>query len=215
MTYRAPIGYKGPSARSTKRVYVAGTKEALFQLHKIRDNWCNCRKCDLCEIRHKVVHIRGMLPCQVFFIGEAPGESENIIGYPFVGDAGDLLNELLFTVHNEMKPLNRTFTYAIANIVGCFPGKDENGNFNRPHKVAVQQCEPHLRSLIELCSPKLLVALGETADKKLPKDLKVTYPYCHLEHPSSINRKKDPREFTLHSKTFTLTLLDAIMEHAR
>lgn len=199
-----------------KRERILGDATTLRLLGKLTRKWCHCVRCDLSDTRFKVCHIRGTLPCDVLFIGEAPGESEDILGYPFVGDAGHKLDELIREVESEVFP-EPEFTHAIINLIGCYPGKDDHGNFNRPHKESVKQCEPHLRGLIELCNPKLLALLGETAGKKLPKDLRLTYKHVHLEHPSSILRKEgpknSPRDYELHHKRFVLGLKDAILEH--
>lgn len=186
------------------------TQELATRFHKFQDLWANCDKCDLCTIRHKLVHFRGNTPCDALFIGEAPGESENILGYPFVGPAGTLLETLISTTRQTLRVQKHLkaagFTYGIINIVACYPGKNDFGDFNRPHKNAVKQCEPHLRQLLEFCRPRILITLGEFADKKLPRDLRVGYKLCHLAHPSSILRMKDPNMETLAKKKFTTTL---------
>jgi DNA polymerase len=194
--------------RQHRKDYIQASDVAKNPLHVLQTRWAGCTKCDLSNHRHRIVHVRGRLPCEVLFIGEAPGESENIIGYPFVGDAGKLLDELLCEVS-----LLREFEAAIINLVACYPGKDDNGNFNRPHKVALKQCEPRLRHLFEIANPHLVVTLGETAEKKLPKDLLVSHKSCHLCHPSSILRLKNQNDARLARKRFTLTLSEAIREH--
>ncbi len=191
-------------------IYLHLTQSSAYRLGKLRDAWANCQKCDLCKIRHKMVYVRGHVPASVAFIGEAPGESENIVGYPFVGQSGNLLNELITKVVEET---GIEFTYAVMNLVACFPGKDDYGNFNKPHRNAIKTCEPRLRSLLELVNPKLVVTLGEVAHKKLPDDLKVSQPYLALAHPSNISRTKDPNEYTLKYRRFILCLSEAIREH--
>ena len=121
------------------------------------------------------------------------------------------MNELIDRVKEDKEVPQ--FTWAVINTVACYPGKDEYGNFNKPHKKAVQACEPRLRSFFELCDPKLLVALGAVADKKLPIDIKVAVPYLPLLHPAAIRRTEDPREYTLRYNRFVLCLSEAIKEY--
>ena len=61
-----------------------------FQQH--REKWRDCQSCLLNKCRNRVVMARGKLPSPILFIGEAPGESENVVGLPFVGPAGRLLD---------------------------------------------------------------------------------------------------------------------------
>lgn len=200
-------------------VYLSIQKHIENPLRLLRESWYNCTRCDLSEIRRRVVHVRGKLPCQVLFVGEAPGESENIIGYPFVGDSGHLLNEL---IDESVNRLDHIYTYAVTNIVGCYPGKDEAGNFITPHKTAVSKCEPHLRRLIEIAAPRLIATLGVFAAKKLPVDIKASYHYVELAHPSSLLRlqsrgrfspQANPAEYALRYNRFILTLCEAIRKH--
>ena len=81
----------------------------------------NCEKCDLCKTRTNVVFGVGNENAEVMFIGEGPGEHEDLQGEPFVGRAGQLLDKLLYAVD-----LNRNKNVYIANIVKCRPPKNRD-----------------------------------------------------------------------------------------
>lgn len=66
---------------------------SLYSAHVER--WKSCQRCALGRTRDKIVLAKGRLPCDVLFVGEAPGESEDVIGLPFVGPAGRLLDEMI------------------------------------------------------------------------------------------------------------------------
>ena len=59
------------------------------------EKWKDCRDCYLCETRNRIVFARGTIPADVLFLGEAPGESENVTGVPFDGPAGNLLDAII------------------------------------------------------------------------------------------------------------------------
>lgn len=124
-----------------------------------------CRKCGLCETRTNVVFGVGNRNADVMFIGEGPGENEDLQGEPFVGRAGQLLDKMLAAVD-----LDRHTNIYIANIVKCRPPK------NRDPEVTEQEaCLLWLRNQVALIRPKIIVCLGRVAAMKLLKpDIKIT-----------------------------------------
>lgn len=125
----------------------------------------SCRKCALCETRNHVVFGVGNPKAQVMFVGEGPGENEDLQGEPFVGRGGQLLDKLLAAVD-----LDRKTNVYITNIVKCRPP------MNRDPKPEEQEaCISYLRNQFALLRPKILVCLGRIAAMKLIKpDIKIT-----------------------------------------
>ncbi len=116
----------------------------------------SCDRCQLCQGRHNVVFGVGNPSAKILFVGEGPGEQEDLQGVPFVGPAGKLLDDMLSIID-----LNRTNIY-IANIVKCRPP------YNRdPSEEEQQACIEYLTRQIELIQPKIIVCLGRIAAKKL------------------------------------------------
>jgi len=108
-----------------------------------------CTKCSLWETRKNAVPGEGNSKARIMFIGEAPGRSEDIMGRPFVGDAGKFLETLLA----EMS-LSRTDVF-ICNILKCRPPG------NRPPKpIEIQTCTPYLDRQINAINPRFIVTLG-------------------------------------------------------
>ena len=114
----------------------------------------DCHRCPLGFTRTRVVFGVGDPNARVMFIGEAPGKNEDLKGEPFVGAAGQLLNELL-----AHAGLGREEVY-IANVLKCRPPGNRD-----PEPVEIETCTPFLREQIRLIGPEVLVTLGNFATK--------------------------------------------------
>ena len=112
----------------------------------------NCRRCGLCETRKHVVFGVGARDAEVLFIGEGPGEQEDLKGEPFVGRAGKLLDDML-----ELIDLDRSRVY-IANMVKCRPPNNRD-----PLNLEQEACAPWLERQVALLHPKIIVCLGRIA----------------------------------------------------
>ena len=118
-----------------------------------------------CETRHHVVFGVGNPKAQVMFVGEGPGENEDLQGEPFVGRGGQLLDKMLAAVD-----LDRHTNIYITNIVKCRPPHNRD-----PLPQEQEACIGYLRNQFALLRPKILVCLGRIAGQKLIKpDLKIT-----------------------------------------
>ena len=131
---------------------------------QLKADCLSCQKCGLASTRNKVVFGIGDEKSPVMFIGEGPGEQEDLKGEPFVGRAGQLLDKLLMAVD-----LDRSQVY-IANIVKCRPPKNRD-----PLPEEQEACIGYLREQFRLIRPKMIVCLGRVAAQKLIfPDFKVT-----------------------------------------
>ena len=125
----------------------------------------SCRKCGLCETRTNVVFGVGNKEADLMFIGEGPGENEDLQGEPFVGRGGQLLDKMLAAVD-----LDRNTNIYIANIVKCRPPKNRD-----PLPEEQDACIGWLRAQVALIRPKIIVCLGRIAAMKLIRpDFKIT-----------------------------------------
>ena len=115
-----------------------------------------CTRCRLAEGRTQVVFGVGDSDADLMFVGEAPGFHEDQQGFPFVGQAGKLLDKLLAGIG-----LDRSSVY-IANVLKCRPPGNRN-----PQPDEIESCEPHLFRQIELVQPQLVATLGNFATKLL------------------------------------------------
>ena len=162
-------------------------------LDEIRKECEGCRKCSLAETRTNVVFGVGNPNADVMFIGEAPGEKEDLSGIPFVGAAGKLFDKYLVAVG-----IPREEIY-IANMLKCRPPK------NRDPKPEEQDlCIEYLREQVRAVSPKLIVCLGRIAAMRLIKpDFRIaaergiwfergSFSVCAVYRPSALLR--DPRK---------------------
>jgi uracil-DNA glycosylase len=118
-----------------------------------------CQLCRLCEKRTNTVFGVGDRNADWMLIGEAPGENEDRLGEPFVGQAGKLLDNMLRSL-----TLARDTNVYIANVIKCRPPGNRN-----PEPDEVARCEPYLQRQVSLVKPKLIVALGRFAAQTLLK----------------------------------------------
>ena len=152
-----------------------------------------CKKCALCETRTNVVFGTGQMNAEVMLIGEGPGENEDLQGEPFVGRAGQLLDDML-----KIIGLDRKKNVYIANIVKCRPPKNRD-----PQNSEQEACIDWLRAQYALIRPKIVVCLGRIAAGALIKDdFKITrehgiwfekdgVQFMAIYHPAALLR--DPR----------------------
>ena len=157
----------------------------------------SCTKCPLCQTRHNVVFGVGPHDAEVFFIGEGPGEQEDLRGEPFVGPAGRLLDEMLSIID-----LGRENCY-IGNIVKCRPPHNRD-----PLQTEQDTCIDWLRAQTRLLRPKIIVCLGRIAAMKLIReDFKISREHGQWEqkggiwftalyHPSALLRDETKRPDT-------------------
>ena len=152
-----------------------------------------CQKCALGATRTKLVFGTGNPNAELMFVGEAPGEQEDLSGIPFVGRAGQLLDKFLYAVDIERKDVY------IANILKCRPPKNRD-----PLPEEEEACIGYLREQVKLIRPKVIVCLGRIAAMKLIKpDFKITQEHGQwfekgnflmtaVYHPAALLR--DPRK---------------------
>jgi len=117
----------------------------------------DCALCDLSETRTNVVMGSGSPDARVMFVGEAPGQNEDVQGQPFVGAAGRLLDQFL----TEILGLRRQDVY-IANVLKCRPPENRD-----PTPAEVETCKPFLLRQVEIIAPRMICALGNFATRTL------------------------------------------------
>lgn len=136
----------------------------MLQWNELLNECNNCSNCDLASTRTNVVIGRGNVNAKVMFIGEGPGEQEDVHGLPFVGAAGKLLDILFEAIGFEEND------YYIANIVKCRPPSNRV-----PTDSEAEQCLPLLRNQFALIRPQIIVCLGNTAARHIiGKEQKIT-----------------------------------------
>jgi len=192
------------------------------------DRWETCTRCPLGEAATEHVIFRGDVPCEILFIGEAPGEDEDASGLPFVGRAGKCFQKIVDRTFEERrkdqgwhlcckqhrKDLKTfpPFTYAVTNTLCCRPPKNRD-----PLPEEMEACRPRLQEFVNLCSPQVIVLLGKVSQKNSPRsytyyrDGLVTVEPKILEwyHPSYLLRKG--RSFEEEKRAaYTLELLQEV-----
>ena len=157
-----------------------------------------CRQCPLAETRHHVVFGVGPQNAPIMLVGEGPGEQEDLQGIPFVGPAGQLLDDMLSLIG-----LSREKNVYIANIVKCRPPHNRD-----PLHTEQDACIGYLRNQVALIRPKVIICLGRISAIRLIKpDFKITKEHGQwfeksgvhmtaLFHPAAILRDPSRRPDT-------------------
>ena len=160
----------------------------------------SCTRCGLCQKRTHMVFGVGSRDADILFVGEGPGEQEDLQGAPFVGAAGKLLDEMLCIID-----LDRKENCYIANIVKCRPPGNRD-----PQEDEQAACIDYLRNQVALIKPKVIVCLGRIAAMQLIRpDYKITREHGQwvekngvwmtaIYHPSALLRdvSKRPETFS-------------------
>ena len=146
------------------------------------------KACDLCEIgtrsKRRII-FRGDYPCDVLFVGEAAGDTEKVLGEPFVGPAGRLLDAMI----EEALPKAKCF---FTNSIYCVPTDPNTRRLRAPLKSEVTSCNTHLRDIITITKPKAIVAVGNVGDGACKKaKCHDQFHYLKIMHPASILRQED------------------------
>lgn len=137
--------------------------KSAFQVH--REKWSTCQLCDLCKTRKRVVLARGTIPCDVLFIGEAPGASEDVVGQPFVGPAGRLLDFVIRSARASVPDCKAS--WAMTNLVSCIPLGTDGNKTAEPEEAHIRACSDRLNEFVRLCNPKAIVLVGVLAKKHI------------------------------------------------
>lgn len=157
-----------------------------------------CTRCGLCETRHNVVFGAGNRQADILFVGEGPGEQEDLQGEPFVGPAGKLLDDMLSIID-----LYRQENCYICNIVKCRPPRNRD-----PLETEQDACIGFLRNQVALVRPQIIVCLGRIAAKRLiDPEYRITRQHGHwvrkgdfwmtaIYHPSALLRDVTKRPET-------------------
>ncbi len=171
----------------------------------------DCEKCALSATRTNCVFGTGNKNARLMFVGEAPGEKEDLSGIPFVGAAGKLLDRFL-----EAVDIPREDVY-IANILKCRPPKNRD-----PLPIEEDACIGYLDEQIRLINPELIVCLGRISAMRLIKpDFKITKEHglwferdgkriCAVYHPSALLRDPHKKEDMLVDMKKIKAVLDGV-----
>ena len=166
----------------------------MLDWNQLEEECLSCQKCALAQTRTNVVFGAGVRDAEVMFIGEGPGENEDLQGKPFVGRGGKLLDDML-----EVIDLSREKNVYIANMVKCRPPQNRD-----PLNTEQDACIGYLRNQVALIRPKIIVCLGRIAACRLIReDFKITKEHglwsqkagtwmMAMYHPSALLR--DPRK---------------------
>jgi uracil-DNA glycosylase len=153
---------------------------------------------------------KGSLPADVMLIGEAPGESEDVLGQPFVGPAGKLLDRMLYAAFRDS---GRTLKLCFTNLVGCIPKTlDVKRKKVEPLPSEIATCAPRVDGLLRLAKPRLIIAVGELSQKQAKaQNWEARAKVIHIQHPAFLLRLDVSQQGLAVQKTI-INLADAFSE---
>jgi len=149
-----PVAETMPIKTQASALPIIGDKPSALKL--IREDIGDCTRCRLHKGRTNLVFGVGNMNADLMFVGEGPGADEDAKGEPFVGRAGQLLNNMISAMG-----IKREDVY-IANVVKCRPPQNRT-----PERDECDTCSPFLMRQIDVIKPKAIVALGAVAAKNL------------------------------------------------
>lgn len=145
------------------------------------ERWRDCQQCPLAQQRDCICLARGIVPADVLFIGEAPGMSEDALGRPFIGPAGQRLDRII------ERALPAGLPIALTNLVACFPREAKQAGDNEPERGEILACRGRLVEFVNIAQPRLIVRVGSLAQSYCNFDGSV--PYADIVHPAWILRR--------------------------
>jgi len=176
-------------------------EDIKLQLENLKNKILLIDNCDLKNNAKKMVFNDGNINSQIMIVGEGPGEKEDEIGKPFVGDAGNLLNKMLSAIN-----INRESVY-ITNVVNYRPP-----NNRKPSPVEINRYSAYLREHVLIINPKILIIMGATAMEALiGNNIKIskergkwkeiiiknkTFKSIITFHPAYLLRQPDQKKFS-------------------
>ncbi len=170
----------------------------MLSWEELEKTCMECTRCGLCAQRNHVVFGVGQRDTDILFVGEGPGQQEDLKGEPFVGPAGMLLDDMLSIID-----LDRHKNCYIANIVKCRPPGNRD-----PLETEQDACIGYLRNQVALLHPKIIVCLGRIAAQRLIReDFRITKEHgtwteknglwlTAIYHPSALLRDVTKRPET-------------------
>lgn len=189
------------------------TNETASRWDELERTCGSCARCALGATKTKCVFGGGDRRADLMFVGEAPGEQEDLTGVPFVGRAGQLFDKFLTAVELDRKDIY------ITNILKCRPPHNRD-----PLPAEQDTCIEYLREQVRLIKPRLIVCLGRISAMRLIKpDFKITAEHgvwfdrgalriCAVYHPSLLLRDPRRREDMLRDMQSVKAALDALPE---
>jgi len=153
-------------------------KRVSMRYSNLRRQIGNCSRCRLHNIRRNIVIGRGVIPADVLFLGEAPGNSEDVSGIPFFGDSGKLLDKIILET-------GMSFTYYISNAVMCHPSDKIGGSNREPLEDEVFACRSNVIHVYNTVKPKKTIFIGHVSELYYKKVFK---PNATIYHPSFLLR---------------------------
>lgn len=195
--------------------------KTLFEQHCERwKDGCGATECR----SSSVVISRGDIPCQILFVGEAPGRSETDLNKPFVGPAGKLIDHIIqkaiphqMVEHSDMIEMIPEISYAFTNLVGCIPLNEEGNKTAQPSIEQIWKCRPRLEEFIKyVACPSLIVRVGKLCEQWLAKGYKGAVdvgdvPMIDIAHPAWILRLSEAQQ-GLEVRRCVITIREAVKE---
>ena len=188
----APAAHSGPDRTQVLEQTSLETWQALQQAVS------GCTACALSGSRRQTVFGTGPQPAPWMIVGEAPGQQEDASGEPFVGQAGQLLDQMLAAIG-----VNRRAEVFITNVLKCRPPSNRD-----PLPEEVARCDPYLRRQVELVQPRLILVLGRFAAHSLLGTDASLASLRGLVHPYPVADRAVPLVVTYHPAYLLRQLAD-------
>lgn len=139
-----------------------------------------CERCNLAKTRRLLVAGKGSIPADILFLGEAPGKTEDLLGEPFIGQSGKLLDAMLLDAGFG------STKYFVTNSVLCRPCDSIGGDSREPAEVEVLTCKENILQIYFRVNPKVVIFVGKIAEKYYKNEFPFSFS---ILHPSFVLRQ--------------------------
>jgi len=158
------------------------------QVRQHLDKWDCCVDCKLHKDSRNYCFYRGAIPCDILYVGEAPGSTEDTLSLPMIGPTKDIIDSIHVQAQLSAK---EPLIGAITNTVLCRPPQNRD-----PSPLELQACFPRLIEFIEIAEPSLLVLMGKVAGSLLDEPFSLSGRFssmkvCSVVHPAHILREQN------------------------
>jgi len=168
----------------------------------VKESFQNIKKCPGCALkkhRRNQVIGKGSIPATILFIGEAPGKSEDLLGEPFVGPSGNLLNRMIRDASDLAKC--KPPSYFITNTVLCRPwiwdnSRDNYGSNREPKRSEILACKKNIIEIANIIEPEFVVFIGQVSfmyySGEFKDNARITHPSAHLRFGGDYGGQTSP-----------------------
>lgn len=174
-------------------------KSLTVQVSEHKSKYDRCYKCEIGKQCTSRIYYRGVLPSDIVILGESAGDTDWVLGKPFSGNAGKLLDQMIAQVFGtkDLATLASTrpaYRISMTNSVACITQNLSATKLRPPTNTELKNCASRLDDFLDIANPRVIIAVGKTAERQATKNLNYNYHIIPMIHPNTILRQEERGE---------------------